>query len=84
MISYEEVKNTPFTLVERENEVLITIGNQICDPNVFENKTEAKKYINKKMEEVEMYAEQNNFVITNTDSFNYKGKIIVCVNLKSK
>ena len=48
LISYEEVKNTPFTLVERENEVLITIGNQICDSNVFANKTEAKKYINKK------------------------------------
>ena len=48
LISYEEVKNTPFTIVERENEVLITIGNQVCDPNVFENKTEAKKYISKK------------------------------------
>ena len=48
LISYEEVKNTPFTLVEIENEVLIKIGNQVCDSNVFENKTEAKKYINKK------------------------------------
>ena len=38
----------------------------------------------KKMEEVEMYTEQNNFVITNTDSFNYKDKTIVCINLKSK
>ena len=38
----------------------------------------------KNMEEVEMYTEQNDFVITNTESFNYKGKIIVCVNLKSK
>ena len=33
---------------KKENKVLITIGNQICDPNVFENKTEAKKYISKK------------------------------------
>ena len=48
LIKYEEVENTPFTLIERENKVLITIGNQICDPNEFENKTEAKKYINKK------------------------------------
>ena len=38
----------------------------------------------KNMEEVEMYTEKNNFVITNTDSFNYKGKTIVCINLKSK
>ena len=42
-------ENTPFTLVEKENKVLITIGNQICDANVFENKTEAKKYINKNL-----------------------------------
>ena len=48
LIKYEEVKGTPFTLIEEENEVLITIGNQVCDPNVFKNKTEAKKYINKK------------------------------------
>ena len=48
LIKYEEVENTPFTLVEKENKVLITIGNQVCDPNVFENKTEAKKYISKK------------------------------------
>lgn len=48
MIKYEEVKDTPFTLVERGNEVLITIGNQVCDQNVFINKTEAKKYISKK------------------------------------
>ena len=48
LIKYETVENTPFTLVEKENKVLITIGNQICDPNVFKNKTEAKKYINKK------------------------------------
>ena len=48
LIKYEAVENTPFTLVEKENKVLITIGNQVCDPNVFENKTEAKKYINKK------------------------------------
>ena len=48
LIKYEEVENTPFTLVEKENKVLITIGNQVCDPNIFENKTEAKKYINKK------------------------------------
>ena len=52
LIKYEAVENTPFTLVEKENKVLITIGNQICDPNVFENKTEAKKYINKKLEGV--------------------------------
>ena len=48
LISYESVENTPFTLVQRENEVLITIGNQVCDQNVFINKTEAKKYISKK------------------------------------
>ena len=48
LIKYEEVKGTPFTLIEKDNEVLITIGNQVCDPNVFKNKTEAKKYINKK------------------------------------
>ena len=48
LIKYEAVENTPFTLVERENEVLITIGNQVCDANVFANRTEAKKYINKK------------------------------------
>ena len=48
LISYEAVEDTPFTLVERENKVLITIGNQVCDQNVFENKTEAKKYISKK------------------------------------
>ena len=48
LISYEAVEDTPFTLVEKENKVLITIGNQVCDPNAFENKTEAKKYINKK------------------------------------
>ena len=29
LIKYEAVKNTPFTLVEKENKVLITIGNQI-------------------------------------------------------
>ena len=38
----------------------------------------------KNMEEIEMYEEQNDFVITNIESFNYKGKTIVCVNLKSK
>ena len=38
----------------------------------------------KNMEEIEMYAEQNNFDITDTDTFIYKGKTIVCVNLKSK
>ena len=38
----------------------------------------------KTMQEVELYATQNNFVIDDTDSFNYKGKTIVCVNLKSK
>ena len=48
LIKYEAVEDTHFTLVQRENEVLITIGNQVCDANVFENKTEAKKYINKK------------------------------------
>ena len=48
LIKYEEVKNTPFTLVEKENKVFIIIGNQVCDPNVFKNKTEAKKYISKK------------------------------------
>ena len=48
LIKYEEVNGTPFTLVEKDNEVLITIGNQVCDPNVFKNKAEAKKHINKK------------------------------------
>ena len=48
LIKYEEVKGTPFTLIEKDNEVLITIGNQVCDPNIFKNKTEAKKHINKK------------------------------------
>ena len=48
LIKYEEVNGTPFTLVEKDNEVLITIGNQVCDPNVFKDKAEAKKYINKK------------------------------------
>ena len=38
----------------------------------------------KTIEEVELYAKQNNFVITDTDSFNYKGKTIVCINLKTK
>ena len=38
----------------------------------------------KTIEEVEIYTKQNNFVITNTESFNYKGKTIVCFNLKSK
>lgn len=48
LIKYEAVEDTPFTLVERENEVLITIGNQVCDQNIFKNKTDAKKYISKK------------------------------------
>ena len=48
LIKYEEVNGTPFTLVEKDNEVLITIGNQVCDPNVFKDKAEAKKHINKK------------------------------------
>ena len=48
LIKYEEVKGTPFTLIEKDNKVLITIGNLVCDPNVFKNKREAKKHINKK------------------------------------
>ena len=37
----------------------------------------------KTIEEVELYAKQNNFVITDKDRFTYKNKLIVCINLKS-
>jgi ornithine carbamoyltransferase len=36
------------------------------------------------MEDVQIYVKQNDFIITDKDEFIYKGKRIVCINLKSK
>ena len=47
-IKYEQVKNTPFTLIRKDDEVMITIGNQICSPIVFKSEKEARKHINQK------------------------------------
>ena len=47
-IKYEAVKNTPFTLIRKDDEVMITIGNQICSPIVFKSEKEARKHINQK------------------------------------
>ena len=70
LIKYEEVKGTPFTLVEKDNDVLITIGNLVCDPNVFANKTEAKKHINKKI----MVINRNDSDDTSRENFRTKIK----------
>ena len=37
----------------------------------------------KSFEDVEAYANSNNFIITNTESFVYKNTTVVCVNFKS-
>ena len=47
-IEYKEVKKTPFTLVKRKEQVLITIGNQVVSEKKFKTWEEATKYINKK------------------------------------
>ena len=47
-IEYKEVKKTPFTLVKRKDEVLITIGGTVASEKKFKTWEEAKKYINKK------------------------------------
>lgn len=45
----KEVKNSPFTLVKKENnEVLITCGNQIMCPDKFTTFKEAEEHINEK------------------------------------
>ena len=46
-IEYKEVKKTPFTLVKRNEEVLITIGGTVVSDIKFKTWEEAKKYINK-------------------------------------
>ena len=47
-IEYKEVKKTPFTLIERNEEVLITIGGTVASDKKFKTWEEATKYINKK------------------------------------
>lgn len=42
----EAVKNTPFTLVIKENNVQIVCGEYLVTRKVFKNKEEAIKYVN--------------------------------------
>lgn len=48
-VEYEHVKQTPFTLIKRDNVKYweITIGNDIASSKKFKKKREAKKYIRK-------------------------------------
>ena len=36
------------------------------------------------MDEVVEYANDNGFYVSDTDTFTYKGKTVICCNLKSK
>ena len=47
-IEYKEVKKTPFALIKRNEEVLITIGGTVASEKKFKTWEEATKYINKK------------------------------------
>ena len=47
-IEYKEVKKTPFTLIKRNEEIFITIGNTVASDKKFKTWEEATKYINKK------------------------------------
>lgn len=49
-IVYKRISDTPFTAIQKEkdDEWIITIGNQIATDKVFKSYEECKKYVNKK------------------------------------
>jgi len=47
-VNYEQIENTPFTIVEKNKEFYILIGDTAAIEDKFSTKAAAKQYINKR------------------------------------